>query len=399
MDISSRLSDEEILKKISNKEIKLRSLSSLGEKRAASLRLKYLEKALGIQLSNISLSVIDPEKSKANIENMIGGAQLPIGIAGPVKIKGEYVKGEYHLPLATTEGALVASVNRGCSAINKAGGCSTIILSSSQTRSVLFRADTLEKVKGFLGWLENNKQELKKIGDSTDRFIKIQDIEPHVLGYNLWLRVKADTEDAMGMNMVTVASKKIADRVASEFDIEFVSESGNMCVDKKPSSMNLINSRGKKIIASVNIHEDVIRNVLKTEPKKIADMNYRKNLLGSAASGSLGFNAHFANIVAAFYIATGQDPAHVVSGSMGFTTAEVVGKELQVTVTLPSVQVATVGGGTSLPTQKEAISITRAKSSKELGEILAAAVLAGEISLLGALCSKDLAGAHLKHNR
>ena len=204
----------------------------------------------------------------------------------------------------------------------------------------------------------------------------------------------------MGMNMVTIAGKKIADYILNNFsDVKFVSESGNLCVDKKPSSMNLINSRGKKVIASVNISNGVINKILKTTANELVDLNYRKNLLGSAASGSIGYNAHFANIIAAIYIATGQDPAHTVSGSIGFTTVEKIRNGVNFSVTLPSIQVATIGGGTSLPTQKEALSIMNVETSVELSRVVASAVLAGEISLLGALCSKELTSAHEKHNR
>jgi hydroxymethylglutaryl-CoA reductase (NADPH) len=180
-----------------------------------------------------------------------------------------------------------------------------------------------------------------------------------------------------------------------------------MCTDKKPSAMNLINTRGKKVLASVDIPEDVIRNVLKTTSDKLVDLNYRKNLLGSAASGSFGFNAHFANIIAAIFIATGQDAAHVVDGSLGFTTVEKTADGVNFTVTLPDLQVGTIGGGTGLATQKECLSILGVagagnppgSNSKKLAEIIAVAVLAGEISLLGALCSKDLARAHKELNR
>ena len=189
--------------------------------------------------------------------------------------------------------------------------------------------------------------------------------------------------------MVTIAGKKIADYVSKNYEIEFVSESGNMCVDKKPGAMNLIESRGKRVIASVSIPEEVIESVLKTTSDNLADMNYRKNLLGSAASGSLGYNAHFANIIAAMFIATGQDAAHVVDGSLGFTTVEKNEGGVNFSVTLSSLQVGTVGGGTGLKTQKEALSIMGVAgpgnppgaNSKKLAEITAAAVLAGEMGV------------------
>mgnify|MGYP003964043295 FL=1 len=400
MDINSKLTNEEIITKILNKEIKLRHLSILGEKRATEIRLKFLEKKLNSEFTNINLSILNPEKCKPNIENMVGSTQIPLGIAGPILINFENKSKEYYLPLATTEGALVASVNRGCSVINKSGGCETILLKNFQTRSILFKVKSINKIKKFLFFVNENLDELKKIGNSTDKFIELLDIEPYVVGLNIWLRIKANTNDAMGMNMVTIAGKKIADYILNNFsDVKFVSESGNLCVDKKPSSMNLINSRGKKVIASVNISNGVINKILKTTANELVDLNYRKNLLGSAASGSIGYNAHFANIIAAIYIATGQDPAHTVSGSIGFTTVEKIRNGVNFSVTLPSIQVATIGGGTSLPTQKEALSIMNVDTSVELSRVVASAVLAGEISLLGALCSKELTSAHEKHNR
>ncbi|AJF61239.1 TPA: hydroxymethylglutaryl-CoA reductase (NADPH) [Candidatus Woesearchaeota archaeon] len=370
-------------------------------------RRAFLEKKLGVNLENIKKSILNEKQADANIENLIGSAQLPMGIAGPVKVSGEHAKGEFYIPLATTEGALVASVSRGCSVISKSGGAEAVIIKNEQTRSILFKAKSVKEAKKFTEWAEENFEKLKKAGEEGERFLRIIGIDSYVVGLNVWLRIKADTSDAMGMNMVTIAGKKIADYVSKNYEIEFVSESGNMCVDKKPGAMNLIESRGKRVIASVSIPEEVIESVLKTTSDNLADMNYRKNLLGSAASGSLGYNAHFANIIAAMFIATGQDAAHVVDGSLGFTTVEKNEGGVNFSVTLSSLQVGTVGGGTGLKTQKEALSIMGVAgpgnppgaNSKKLAEITAAAVLAGEISLLGALCSKELSSSHQKLNR
>ncbi|MEK6916815.1 MAG: hydroxymethylglutaryl-CoA reductase [Nanoarchaeota archaeon] len=370
-------------------------------------RRDLLEKKLNLNLENIKKSILNEKETDANIENLIGSAQLPLGIAGPVKVNGEHAKGEFYLPLATTEGALVASVSRGCSVINKSAGAETVIIKNEQTRSILFKVKSVTEAKRFIQWIEKNFSRLKEAGEEGEKFLKILGIESYVVGLNVWLRIKADTSDAMGMNMITIAGKKIADYISKNYEIEFISESGNLCVDKKPSAMNLINSRGKRVIASVNIPEEVIETILKTTADKLVDINYRKNLLGSAASGSLGYNAHFANIIAAMFIATGQDAAHVVDGSLGFTTVERNETGVNFSVTLSSLQVGTVGGGTGLKTQKEVLSIMgvagsgnpAGTNSKKLAEIVATAVLAGEISLLGALCSKDLSKAHQKLNR
>jgi hydroxymethylglutaryl-CoA reductase (NADPH) len=387
-------------------KIKLHELDAkLGPAEAAKERIRFLEHIKGIDLKGISLGGLDPATCRPNIENMIGSVQLPLGIAGPVKIKGEYAKGDFYLPLATTEGALVASVNRGTSAINKAGGADTVVLEDNQARSILMVADSLEKVKGFSLWVKENFENLKKVGEEGEPYIHISSIGFHSIGINVWLRIKASTSDAMGMNMITIAGKKIGQYAEKESaGIRFVSESGNMCSDKKPAAINLISSRGKKVSASVDIPEEIIKEYLKTHGDSLIDMNYRKNLLGSAASSSLGFNGHFANVIAAIFIATGQDAAHVVDGSLGFTTAEKSEKGVLFTVTLPALQVGTIGGGTGLMTQKECLRImgvegTGVSNSKKLAEIIAAAALAGEISLLAALCTKDLSNAHVSLNR
>jgi hydroxymethylglutaryl-CoA reductase (NADPH) len=387
-------------------KIKLHELDAkLGPAEATKERIRFLEHIKGIDLKGISLGGLDPATCRPNIENMIGSVQLPLGIAGPVKIKGEYAKGDFYLPLATTEGALVASVNRGTSAINKAGGADTVVLEDNQARSILMVADSLEKVKGFSLWVKENFENLKKVGEEGEPYIHISSIGFHSIGINVWLRIKASTSDAMGMNMITIAGKKIGQYAEKESaGIRFVSESGNMCSDKKPAAINLISSRGKKVSASVDIPEEIIKEYLKTHGDSLIDMNYRKNLLGSAASSSLGFNGHFANVIAAIFIATGQDAAHVVDGSLGFTTAEKSEKGVLFTVTLPALQVGTIGGGTGLMTQKECLRImgvegTGVSNSKKLAEIIAAAALAGEISLLAALCTKDLSNAHVSLNR
>lgn len=401
--------NSDLFEKVLNDEIKFHELDKLvGEKKAAEIRIKVLEKKIKLNLDNVKSSILNPEDCLSNIENMIGSAQIPLGIAGPVIVKGDFADGEFYLPLATTEGALVASVNRGCNVINKSNGAETVILKNEQTRSILFKINSVKESKKFSDWVKNNFDELKKIGEKGEKFLSIKGIEIYVVGLNVWLRVKADTNDAMGMNMVTIAGKKIADYIIEKYDnVTFISETGNLCVDKKPSAMNLINSRGKRVIASVNILDKVVKDVLKTTPEKLIEMNYRKNLLGSAAAGSLAYNAQFANIIAAMFVATGQDVAHTVNGSLGFTTVEPNDKGVNFSITLTDLHVGTIGGGTGLKTQKECLNILGVagpgnlpgNNSKKLAEIVATAVLAGEISLLGALCSKDLSRAHQTLNR
>ncbi len=402
--------NSDLLHKLIKGEIKLHELDEMiGEKKATEIRREFLEKTLNVRLKGISSSILNPEDCKPNIENMIGSVQVPLGIAGPVKIKGEHAKGDFYLPLATSEGALVASVSRGCKVINESGGASSIIMKDQQSRSILFKADSVKEVKKFRNWVKNNFSQLKEAGEKDEKFIGIKKINHYIVGLNIWLRIRAKTNDAMGMNMVTIAGKKIADYILENYNggIEFLSETGNMCVDKKPSGLNLIQSRGKRVVASVEIPDEAIKKTLKTTSEKLVDLNYRKNLLGSAASFSLGYNAHFANMIAAMFIALGQDVAHTVDGSLGFTTVEKSDNGVNFSVTLTDLQVGTVGGGTSLKTQKEALNMlgvagpatVPGDNAKKLAEIISTAVLAGEISLLGALCSKDLSIAHEKLNR
>jgi hydroxymethylglutaryl-CoA reductase (NADPH) len=212
----------------------------------------------------------------------------------------------------------------------------------------------------------------------------------------------------MGMNMVTIACDRISRYIEKEFsDVKFISLSSNLCTDKKPTALNMILGRGKSVIAECWIEEDIVKEKLKTDIDTFVEVTKVKNLIGSALAGSYGFNAHFANIIAAIYIATGQDEAHVVEGSLGFTLAEKENNKLYINITLPCVQVASVGGGTSLPVQYEMLSLLGCAGAGEkwgsnankFAEIVAASVLAGEISLIGAQAAHHLARAHEKFGR
>ncbi|MBT3455511.1 hydroxymethylglutaryl-CoA reductase (NADPH) [bacterium] len=407
LDYQSKKKD--IFEKLSSGKIKLYQLDDLvGLDLATRIRREFVESQLDLCLENIGNFCLDPKTCTANIENMIGTVQVPLAIVGPVKIVGEYATGNFYLPLATTEGALAASVNRGCSVINKSGGAQVVVLKDFQTRSILFKVNSIVEAKRFCIWVYENFEDLKKVGEQDEDFIRVEKINPYVVGLNVWLQLEANTGDAMGMNMITIAGKKIVEYIVSVFrGVEFISESGNMCVDKKPSAMNLINGRGKKVVASVMISKEIVENNLKTTVDCLVDLNYRKNILGSASAGSLGYNAHFANIIAAMFIAMGQDVAHVVDGSHGFTTVEKSGKNVLFSVTLPALQVGVIGGGTVLATQNECLRILGVHApiketgynSKKLAEIIAVGVLAGELSLIGALCSHDLARSHKRLNR
>ena len=375
---------------------------------AIRIRRGFIESETGTTLDNLGIFSIDVERVvKRNCENMIGTVQVPVGIAGPLLVNGEYAHGNYYLPLATTEGALVASVNRGCTAITKAGGAEVRILHDGMTRAPVFAARSISHAKQVVDWVCGHITELRTAAESTTSHGKLIDIMPFVAGTSVFFRMNFDTKDAMGMNMVTIASAKVAEEIAQGTGARLVALSGNMCTDKKPAAINGILGRGRSVVAGVALSHDLISQVFKTDAATLFEVNYRKNLVGSARAGSMGFNAHAANVVAAMFIACGQDAAHSIDGSTCLTTVDPTPTGVYVAVTLPSLPVGTVGGGTGITTQQECLNILGVAgggtppgtNAKKLAEIIASGVLAGELSLLGALAAQDLARAHQKLGR
>ncbi|MDR1820174.1 MAG: hydroxymethylglutaryl-CoA reductase (NADPH) [Methanobrevibacter sp.] len=395
----------EAIKKLEGGEIKMYQLDDLfSSSDAVDIRREYLEKVNKIDLENISKYSLNMDKaSQKNIENPIGAVQIPIGIAGPLKINGEYAKGEFYIPIATSEGALVASINRGCSVITLAKGVNTLIIDDKMTRAPVIRTESIQKSYEIKNWIENNFLKLKKIAETTTQHGKLIKVDPILIAGNyVYPRFNYSTGDSMGMNMVTIATEKALELLENETSGEVISLSGNACVDKKPSNINLIEGRGKSLIADILIPKEIVHNKLKTTAKSIEKVNTIKNLIGSAVSGSMGFNAHYANIIAGLFLATGQDVAHVVEGSLGITTAENRNGDLYFSVTIPDLPIATVGGGTSLETSEESLKILDCHGTgkvEKLAEIMAATVLGGELSLISALSSGHLAKAHKTHGR
>ncbi len=378
---------------------------NLRDYNSALKRREALEKELNLELPHLGEFTLDESiASSRNCENMIGAAQVPIGIAGPLLTKNSKLKAEsYYIPLATTEGALIASVNRGCKAITESGGANSYAYRVGQTRGPVFEVKSLEEQKKVYQWIKNNELKLKEALESTSSHLKFKKAKISGLANYVFVRFYFDTSDAMGMNMVTIATQKAAEIIEKETGARLISVAGNFDIDKKPAWLNFINNRGFKVWAEAIIKKEVLKNVLKTDAEKFFDVWLAKCMIGSAMSGSLGFNAQYANIVAAMFIATGQDPAHVVEGSMGITTCKALKNgDLYVSIYLPALQVGTVGGGTNLATQKEALSILGVVGSgnaEKFAEIIGAAVLAGEISLISSLSEGSLAAAHKKLGR
>lgn len=369
---------------------------------SAKERRQFLEESLNLSLSHINNFSFDEQLTVGrNIENLIGTTHVPLGVAGPLILKDD--PAEHYIPLATTEGALVASISRGCKAIVESGGAQVIVDEVGITRGPVFKTTNVKKSHQLVEWVQAHFPDIAAVCEATSRYLKLLKIDPAIVGVNVYLRFYFDTSDAMGMNMATIASEKAAELIETETGAECVTLAGNYDIDKKPAWLNFSDGRGKRSWAEVLLPKSVIEQTLKTTAFEMADIVYRKCLLGSAMAGSMGFNAHYANIVAAIFIATGQDIAHVVEAASGITTAEVVNKEdLLFSIYIPSLQLGTVGGGTWLPSQQEALKILGVNGTgqvKKFTQLVLAAVLAGEISLIASQAEGSLARAHKKHGR
>jgi hydroxymethylglutaryl-CoA reductase (NADPH) len=365
-------------------------------------RRKAVEEYTQVKLASIASYTIDPIFANKNIENMIGTTQVPLGYAGPIRVNGHHAHGEFIVPLATTEGALLATVNRGCTALTEAGGVNTLILKDQMTRAPVFRVDDIHHGKKVADWIEEHLDDLKGTVSATDKFLKLLSATPFSNGRSLFVRLAYDTGDAMGMNMATIATEAVGKVIQDKTGAVLISVSGNLCVDKKPSAVDYLMGRGKTVLADAILPSSVVEDRLKADPNDVVEACYRKNLIGSALALSYGYNAHMANMLAAIYIATGQDPAQVVEGSMGSTTCEIVKGGLYVSVRIPAMEVGTIGGGTRLPCQSEALSMIGclgAGKAKKFTEIVASVVLAGELSTIAAQASGHLTSAHVALGR
>nr|KJB12364.1 hypothetical protein B456_002G014700 [Gossypium raimondii] len=336
--------DEEIIRSVVCGMTPSYSLESkLGDcKRAAAIRREALQRITGKSLSGLPLDGFDYESILGQCCEMpVGYVQIPVGIAGPLLLNGR----EYSVPMATTEGCLVASTNRGCKAIHLSGGATSVLLRDGMTRAPVVRFGTAKRAADLKLYLEDpeNFETLACVFNRSSRFARLQSIKCAIAGKNLYLRFSCFTGDAMGMNMVSKGVQNVLDFLQTDFpDMDVIGISGNFCSDKKPAAVNWIEGRGKSVVCEAIINGDVVTKVLKTSVESLVELNMLKNLTGSAMAGALGgFNAHASNIVTAVYIATGQDPAQNVESSHCITMMEAVngGKDLHVSVTMPSIEV------------------------------------------------------------
>mmetsp|Transcript_18250 Transcript_18250/g.17583 ORF Transcript_18250/g.17583 Transcript_18250/m.17583 type:complete len:584 (-) Transcript_18250:683-2434(-) len=410
------LDDDEVFEYLKSGSLKDYQLEKrLGDyERAVVLRRRLYEHLLDKKLDLIPYAGYDYNKVfGANCEIVIGYVPIPIGVVGPLTINGEPI----YIPMATTEGCLVASTNRGCKAISAAGGCQSILLKDAITRAPCLRLPSAMRAAAVKRWVElpENYATIEEGFNSTTNYGRLNSVDATIAGRNIYLRFCCMSGDAMGMNMVSKGCLKAIEILEVEFpDLVLVAISGNMCTDKKPSAINWILGRGKSIVVEAVISDKIVKNVLKSSVYDMIETNKQKNHIGSAMAGSIGgFNAHAANIVTAVFLATGQDPAQNVESSNCMTIMEYAedGKSLHVSVTMPSIEVGTVGGGTHLPAQAGCLEICGVRgasklpgasagdNSRKLAQIVGSAVLAGELSLMAALAANHLVRSHMQHNR
>ena len=379
---------------------------------ATSVRRAALEKKYGVALSAIGSSVIDwNDAISRNIENPIGAIQIPLGCAGELMVNGNYAKGSYPILLATTEGRLVAGIARGIGVANRAGGVRTAVIRDGMTRDVLLRTSNAQEAAKLAQWIQSDVgiKTLSEGFSKATKHGKLLDVRPYVVGRDLHLRFRAHTGAAMGMNMVTIAAKAAIDSALAVIEREIgvkavvISESGNLCSDKKPAFINMLEGRGVSVVADMSVPKDVIKERFKVEAEAIAELNRVKNLVGSALAGSHGFNAHVANILAAMYLAHGQDPAQITEGAQAITDVTLLDNgDLYISCYLPALEVGTYGGGTKRETQQEVLKLlglygdndSSGSTRLALAEIIAATCLVGELNLLAVQAAGELSKSH-----
>lgn len=336
---------------------------------------------------------------RRNIENFIGTVKVPVGIAGPLRINGLFAQGEYYLPLATTEAALVASYSRGAQLITAAGGCTAILLNEGVNRAPGFAFQTLEEVGRFTAWAIAHQPDFKRCAESTTRYGKLVDMRITVEGNHVYLDFQFTTGDAAGQNMVTIATQAICDyiQVYAPVQPQYAFVEANLSGDKKASVQSFLSVRGKKVTAEVCLPPELVQKWLHASPEQLVNY-WQMSAIGGTLTGTIGVQGHYANGLAALFIACGQDVACVAESAVGVTRFELTKKgDLYAAVTLPNLMVGTIGGGTGLPSQQACLQILKlagAGQAKAFAEVCAGLLLAGELSIIGALSSGEFTRAH-----
>ena len=366
-------------------------------------RRALVERVTGTHLNHVLRNSFDPHLAKCNCENFIGVAQVPIGLAGPLRVRGEQADGEFLIPLATSEGTLVASYNRGMKVLNMCGGVHVTVVADAMQRAPVFIFQNARAGRDFVNWIQENLEPIRAAAQATSTVAKLQYVDPYVANKFVYLRFNFSTGDAAGQNMVGRATLGACNWILEHGDgIESFYLESNFATDKKTSHVNIMRTRGKRVTAEATISRDVLLRHLRVVPEKLAH-HYGVANVGAFLSGSTSNALQSANAITAMFIATGQDVANVAESSAGILYAELTPTgDFYISLTIPSLIVATYGGGTGLATQRECLDIIGCYGKgkvNRLAEIMAGVALAGEISLGAAISSSDWVSSHEKLGR
>ncbi|MCW8874097.1 MAG: hydroxymethylglutaryl-CoA reductase [Xanthomonadales bacterium] len=374
-------------------------------KKIIAARQAFIRESTGAQLDHVTRYSIDPRVTRGNIEHFTGVAQVPIGFAGPLLVHGQHAQGEFYVPLATSEGTLVASYNRGMKVLHRSGGVKCAVVGDNMQRAPVFIFEDAASAGRFSDWVTERTASIRAAADATDPFVRLDYIDAYLSNAFAFLRFNFKTGDAAGMNMVGKATFAACNWILQNCDAcdikQFYLES-NFATDKKASMVNIMHTRGKRVTAEALVKRDVLLEVMDADTESLYQ-HYKVSTIGAMLSGANNNGCHSANAITAMFIATGQDVANVAESSAALLFTELTPeKDLYMSITLPSLIVATCGGGTGLPTQRECLETMDCHGQGKVGklaEIVAGTVLAGEVSLAAAISSLDWVSSHDQFGR
>jgi hydroxymethylglutaryl-CoA reductase (NADPH) len=364
----------------------------------AARRQDFVHDQTGVRLEHTARYSFDPALLRGNVENFIGVAQVPIGVAGPLLIDGEHAQGEFYVPLATTEGTLVASYNRGMRLLTESGGVKTTVVEEHMQRAPVFVLDDAQQAREFGRWVDEHTDEIRTVAEATTRSGRLNYIGQHQIGPLRYLRLNYSTGDAAGQNMTGKATLAACSWIMENHPLHpYFILSGNIDTDKKHSQINMLLTRGKRVVAEAVIKREIMRELMGVDTEKLFWARQIQSA-GSFLVGSANNGAHAANGITALFIATGQDVANVSESHAGVSYTQLLENgDYYWSMTLPALIVATYGGGTGLPTQREGLEMLGCYGTgkvQKFAEICAAVVLAGETSLSGAVLYGDWVASH-----
>lgn len=371
------------------------------ESERVTRRRAWVEERTGAHLRHVGSHSVDSEQMRGNIENPVGAAQIPLGIAGPLDVRGRHANGTFYVPLATTEGALVRSYERGMVALTRSGGVEAALVGDENQISPSFFFEGIAAAAAFSPWLDSHFEDIRLQAESTTRHGRLKNLRCHQIGRQVIVNFGFETGDAQGMNMIVKATDQACRWIIERLPGVSYFQFSGMCSEKRPSGYLLSRGKGKSVVAGALLPDPILKAYLHCTSRQLFDV-WQSTVIGHLAANAIGYNAQYANGLTAMFIATGQDVANVVNSSCGVTNFELADGGLYVSLTLPALSVATVGGGTSLGTQRECLEMLDcygSGKSKKLAEIMAAALLGGEISMGAAIASGEFAAAHEHYGR